>query len=94
MDYLTNLKKTTTDVTYKVVKKTEEFIETSKLKYRIYDLKMEIEKVQKQIGCEVYNAYLEEREVSDVVEEKCHKIDELKEKMEILKAKLNEAGND
>ena len=90
MDYLSSLKKTTTDMTYKVVKKTEELIETSKLKYRIYDLKMEMEKIQKQIGSEVYNAYVEEREVSDTVEEKCRKIDELKEKMDVLKAKLKE----
>ena len=90
MDYLSSLKKTTTDMTYKVVKKTEELIETSKLKYRIYDLKMEMEKIQKQIGSEVYNAYVEEPEVSDTVEEKCRKIDELKEKMDVLKAKLKE----
>ena len=88
MDYLANLRKTTTDVTYKVVKKTEEIIETSKIKYRIYDVKAEIEKVQAQIGKEVYAAYVEDRELSEVIEEKCHEIDKMKEKLEELKAML------
>lgn len=94
MDYLSSLKKTTTDVTYKVVKKTEELFSASKIKYRIYDLKTEIEKVQKQIGREVYEAYLEEREVSDIVETKCREIDVLKEKIEVLKSKLRETNED
>jgi len=89
MDYWSSLKKTTADVSYKVVKKTEEFVETSKIKYRIYDVKAEIKKIQTQIGREVYMAYAEEREISDVVEEKCREIDALKEQLEKLTAMLH-----
>ena len=89
MDYWSSLKKTTADVSYKVVKKTEEFVEASKIKYRIYDVKAAIKKIQTQIGSEVYLAYAEGRELSDVVEEKCREIDALKEKLDELTALLN-----
>ena len=84
MDYWESLKKTTADMSYMVAKKTGEFVETSKIKYRIYDLKAEIKKIQTQIGHEVYTAYAEEREVSDIIEEKCREIDALKEKLDEL----------
>ena len=84
MDYWESLKKTTADMSYMVAKKTGEFVETSKIKYRIYDLKAEIKKIQTKIGHEVYTAYAEEREVSDIIEEKCREIDTLKEKLDEL----------
>lgn len=90
MDYFESLKKTTADVTYKAVKTTEKLVEVSKLKYRIYDINMQIEKIQARIGNEVYTSYVEEREISGSVDEMCRKIDELKEKVEILNGKLNE----
>ena len=89
MDYFSNLKKATADVTYKVVKKTEDIVETSKIKYRIYDLKNEVKKIQTEIGKEVYSAYAEEREVSGDIEDKCRELDELYEKIEALSEQLD-----
>ncbi len=89
MDYLSNLKQTTGEAAYKAVKKTERFIANSKVKYRIHDVDMEIEGLYAKIGRELYLAYTEDREVSDIVEEKCREIDELIEKRESLQEKLS-----
>ena len=88
MEYWENVKKTTADMSYKVVKKTEELVETSKIKYRIYDVKNQIGKLHAQIGKEVYEAYAYGREVSGLVEDKCREIDVLNEKLEDLTALL------
>ncbi|MBQ7097290.1 MAG: hypothetical protein IJN96_04360 [Clostridia bacterium] len=84
MEYWENVKKTTADMSYKVVKKTEELVEASKIKYRIYDVKTQIEKLHAQIGKEVYEAYADGREVSVVIEDKCREIDALNEKLNDL----------
>ncbi len=89
MDYFSKIKKTTGEVAYKTVKKTEKIISNSKVKYRIYDYNMEIESLYAKIGRELYLAYIEDREISDVVEEKCREIDELIEKRESLKENLD-----
>lgn len=84
MEYWENIKKTTVDMSYKVVKRTEEIVETSKIKYRIHDVKNQIEKLYAQIGKEVYEAYAYGREVSGLVEDKCREIDSLNEKLDDL----------
>ncbi len=89
MDFLTNIKKMFLDTAHTVAKKTGEVVETSKTKYSIYDAKGDIEKVYTAIGREIYAAYKEDRNAAEFIEEKCKEIDELVEKMEALKEKLD-----
>ena len=88
MNFLSNLKKAVIDTTHTVVKKTEDLVDTSKTKYNIYDAKNDIEKIYTDLGREIYAGYKEDRNVSEFIEAKCHEIDELVEKMDILKSKL------
>ncbi len=76
--------------TYAVAaQKTGEIVEDSKTKYGIFDLNNEINKIYTEIGSEVYAAYKEDRQVSEVVEEKCAKIDGINTQIEELRKKLD-----
>ena len=88
MDFMDNLKKAVTDTANAAAKKTGELVETSKIKYSMYDLKNEIEKIYTEIGRELYIARGEDRNISDSVMEKCEKIDALNEQLGELKSKL------
>ncbi len=92
MDFMDNLKKAVSDTAQTAVKKTGEFVENSKTKYSIYDLKNEIEKRYTELGKEIYEARAEDRNIADFVEEKCVEIDGLKEKSEELRKKLENNG--
>lgn len=88
MDFMENLKKAVTDTAQTAVKKTGKFVEDSKTKYSIYDLKNDIEKIYKEIGSEVYRSYKADENISEFIESKCAEIDSLNEKIEELKNKL------
>ena len=88
MDFMENLKKAVTDTAQTAVKKTEKFVEDSKTKYSIYDLKNDIEKLYTEIGNEVYRSYKADENISEFIESKCAEIDSLNEKIEELKNKL------
>ena len=89
MDFMDNVKKAITDTAKIAAQKTGEFVENSKTKYSIYDLKNEIEKIYTEIGAAVYTGRKEDNDISEFVEKKCDEIDVLAEKMDILKKKLN-----
>lgn len=88
MDFIENLKKAVTDTAQTAVKKTGKFVEDSKTKYSIYDLKNDIEKIYTEIGSEVYRSYKADENISEFIESKCAEIDSLNEKIEELKNKL------
>ena len=88
MDFIENLKKAVTDTAQTAVKKTGKFVEDSKTKYSIYDLKNDIEKIYTEIGSEVYRSYKADENISEFTESKCAEIDSLNEKIEELKNKL------
>ena len=88
MDFMENLKKAVTDTAQTAVKKTEKFVDDSKTKYSIYDLKNDIEKLYTEIGNEVYRSYKADENISEFIESKCAEIDSLNEKIEELKNKL------
>lgn len=88
MNFFENLKKAVGDTAQFAVKKTGDIVETSKTKYSVYDLKNEIEKRYAEIGKEVYDCFREDRNNSEFIEKKCMEINELNEKMDILKQKL------
>ncbi len=90
MNFFENLKRAAADTAQVIAKKTGDVVETSKTKYSIYDLKNEIEKIYAEIGEKVYEAYKNDINISDVLEEKCSQIDDLMLKTDVLKQKLNE----
>lgn len=88
MKFVENLKKAAENTFHTVTKKTGEFVEDSKTKYSIFDLKNEIEKVYAEIGKEIYLASKEDRNVADFIENKCAEIDKLNAEIEELQKKL------
>ncbi len=72
-----------------VSKKTGEIVEESKTKYSIFDLNNEIEKIYTEIGKEIYAGYKSDTNVADLIEEKCTKIDQLNDEIEVLRQKLD-----
>ncbi len=89
MKFIENLKKATENAFHTVTKKTGEFVEDSKTKYSIFDLKNEIEKLYTELGKEIYTASKEDKNIADFVEEKCREIDKLNEEIEALRQKLD-----
>ncbi len=90
MDFLSNMQKFLTNTTEIVVQKTGELVETSKVKYSIFDIRNDIEKICTEIGEKIYEGYRNEENVAEFIEEKCLEIDKLNEKMELLKKKLQD----
>ena len=78
MEFLENVKSVVTDVTQKVVKKSGELIDASKVKYAIFDLNNDIKKLYSEIGRLAYLSVEEEEDHNDSIKMKC----------EIIKAKL------
>lgn len=89
MNFMENVKKVITDSANVVAKKTGTFVEKSKTKYSIYDLKNEVEKIYKQLGAEIYKSYKSDEDISAFVQSKCEEIDNLNEKIAELKEKLD-----
>ncbi len=89
MKFWENFKKAAENTVSTVAKKTGEIVEDSKTKYSIFDLKNEIEKVYTEIGKEIYEAYKEDRNVSEFIEEKCKVIDGFAASIEELRSKLD-----
>ncbi len=89
MNIMDNLKNAITDTANVAVQKTGRFVEKSKTKYSIYDLKNEIEKIYTQLGEEVYKSYKSDESIADFVENKCAEIDVLNGKIAELKGKLD-----
>lgn len=76
MDFLGNVKKMVTDTTQTVVKKSGEVLETTKIKYGIFNLKNDIDLIYKEIGKEIYNKFETGDDVFDSVNSKCELIRE------------------
>ena len=88
MKFVENLKKAAENTFHTVTKKTGEFVEDSKTKYSIFDLKNEIEKTYTEMGKEIYLASKEDKNVADFIENKCAEIDKLNAEIEELQKKL------
>ncbi len=89
MDFMENLKKAAADTAQTVAKKTGRFVENSKTKYSIFDLKNEIEKIYTEIGGQVYKSYKSDENIAEYIENKCAEIDLLNRKIEELQGKLD-----
>ena len=91
MDFLGQVKQTAADVAQKVAQKSSELIETSKIKYEIFDLSNDVKKLYSEIGKQVYammrdsNLPEEVAMKCEIVEAKLARIDALKQKEKDLK---------
>ncbi len=85
MDFLENVKNVVTDTAQVVIKKSGELIESSKVKYEIFDLKNDIKKLYAEIGKLTYLAVMHNEENADEIQLKCDIIAEKSAKIEALK---------
>ena len=89
MSFAENAKKILTETTENVVKASSEFIETSKIKYRIYDSKIDLKRLFEKLGRISYAEFCEDVDMSEEKEEIYLKISELEKYIEELNEKLS-----
>lgn len=94
MDFLNTVKEKLNVATNKVVKKSNELVDVTKLSYAISTEESELKKKYERIGRMVYEAKCGEGELSDEINTLCddialslEKIADLKKQMQILKNK-------
>ena len=87
-----DVKKVLGEATQKVVQKSGEVLEYSKIKYAIYDIQNDINKIFVQLGQMIYEGINSGDVIDDNIKEKCEIIDakkleiaELEEKLAFLK---------
>lgn len=92
-EYVENAKKTITSATRKVIKKSSEMYEVTKLSLKISALKGDIEEKYKEIGEIAYKSYKGDEITSESAEELFAKIDEINSKIDEYSKKLAAAKN-
>ena len=75
------------------IKKSNEIVEITKLNFTIGDLQGQIDKMLKDIGKMIYDAYTEGDVFSEEITAKCEEIDKKSEEIAELKKKLQELKN-
>lgn len=90
MDFFENLKATITKTAQSAAKKTNEVVESTKIKIAISDAENEIAKMMREMGETLYEAYKTGTEsYSASLEEKCEAIDTKYSEIDLLESKLN-----
>lgn len=89
-EYVENAKKAVTSATKKVVKKSGEIYEATKISLKISALKSDIDEKYCEIGKAAYKSYKGEEISSELAEKTFAEIDEINEKINELSAKLSE----
>jgi len=87
-----DVKKVVSDAAHKVAQKSGEAVEYGKIKYAIYDIQNDVNKIFTSIGQEVYESYKNNSECGDV-SKSCETIDAKKEEIGELEAKLFDLKN-
>ena len=85
MDFLESVKNVVTDAAQKVVKKSGEIVEASKVKYTIFELKGDIKKLYEEIGKQTYQTIAEDGDYAEEIKLKCDIITAKLAKIEYLK---------
>lgn len=93
MDFLDNIKKIVTDTAQTAVKKSGEILESTKIKYSIFDLKNDIDIIYREIGEEIYDKFENESDVFDSVNQKCELIREKKKMIAKLEMEIADIKN-
>lgn len=85
MDFLESVKNVVADTAQKVVKKSGEIVEASKVKYTIFELKGDIKKLYEEIGKQTYQTIAEDGDYAEEIKLKCDIITAKLAKIEYLK---------
>ena len=93
MDFLENLKDKISHTTRAVAKKSNELVEITKLRAALADTEDEIDKIMRQMGEALYEAYKTGAESYTSLEENCEEIDAAYARMEELSARISELKN-
>ena len=93
MDVIANIKETLGKAFKTGVDKSNEFVEITKLKFSIADIEGDIAKLMREIGETVYEAYKDNKEPDEAINEKCAEIAEKYANIAEMRAKLNELKN-
>ncbi|MEG1880276.1 MAG: zinc ribbon domain-containing protein [Oscillospiraceae bacterium] len=93
MDFLENVRIVLENATKVVVKKSGEIIDSSKIKYAIFDLNSDIKKLYSEIGEAVYNSRYTDADASDKVEELCQSIKEKQDEIIKLGIRLDDIND-
>ena len=89
MAFIDELTKRFGEVVKKVGEKSEQLVELGKLNYELFKEEDAIKRLYREIGQAVYEAYKQENNSLDAIYRLCQKIDEHKEKIEILKKQVD-----
>ena len=89
MSFAENAKKIVVNTAETVVKASGDILENSKLKYKIYDAKIDLKKAFEDLGKAFYTEYITGENLEDEREDICVKIREIKNYIENLEERLN-----
>ena len=89
MSFAENAKKIVVNTAETVVKASGDILENSKLKYKIYDAKIDLKKAFEDLGKAFYTEYITGENLEDEREDICVKIREIKNYIEDLEERLN-----
>ena len=92
-EYVETAKKSITSATKKVIKKSSEVYEVTKLSLKISSIKDDIDDEYKKIGKIIYDNYKGSEVSSDEVEKICDEIEKLKIQVKELSEQLAEVKN-
>ena len=85
MSFTENAKKIVVNTAETVVKASGDILENSKLKYKIYDAKIDLKKAFEDLGRAFYTEYITGENLEDEREDICVKIREIKSYIEDLR---------
>ncbi len=85
-----DLKSKVTEMSKSAMQKSNEIVEVTKINLAIGDAQSEIDKILKDMGKIIYDAYLEGENFGEEIESKCTKISEIIDNINDMKEKLAE----
>lgn len=73
--------------------KSEDFIEISKLKFKINSEENSMEEIYKDIGKELYTIFKNDKRIDDSLLDYCNALKKIESRLKILQKELNKADN-
>mgnify|MGYP000866026934 CR=1 FL=1 len=93
MEIFNELKSKVTETAKSALKKSNEIVEITKLNFSIGEMQSQMDRLLKDIGKIIYDAYKEGDVFSEQITMKCVEIDEKAEEIAELKSKLQQLKN-
>ena len=73
--------------------KSEDFIEISKLKFKIHSEENSMEEIYKDIGKELYTIFKNDKRIDDSLLDYCNALKKIEARLKTLQKELNKADN-